>query len=358
MQAFDTLCWLDVACAKARCGVWLGGIMPEFVPWQDVFHNRSGAARRKLADSSTPTQDGSSTSSSSNTYSSSSSGNSSNSAVSSTTGDGTDHTGGVSSNSSMEHSEASSSNSSSSSNTSSSSRKQRTTDAAKDGSSSSLVAVKLRQLRHPLLMATYLKQKAELQRQVQLQPGLSSNGVIKSRQLGTRWEVMMRCVLQPTLLPWFHPVRQNHCCKRKHTVCDLPSSCSYLLIRCLVSAHRRQGLDLPAATSDTQTSDLNPSSPAEQLAAFKPPQPIDVIIPHHTSVVVITGPNTGGKTAAMKALGLAVAMAKVGMPIPAAAPALLPCYSSVLADIGDEQSLSANLSTFSGHLKRYGLQLA
>lgn len=43
---------------------------------------------------------------------------------------------------------------------------------------------------------------------------------------------------------------------------------------------------------------------------------------------------------------------RAGMLVPAAAPARLPCYSSVLADIGDEQSLTANLSTFSGHLKR------
>lgn len=55
----------------------------------------------------------------------------------------------------------------------------------------------------------------------------------------------------------------------------------------------------------------------------------------------------------MKALGLAVCMAKCGIPIPVSSRSpLLPCFSSVLADIGDEQSLTANLSTFSGHLKR------
>lgn len=54
----------------------------------------------------------------------------------------------------------------------------------------------------------------------------------------------------------------------------------------------------------------------------------------------------------MKALGLAVCMAKAGLPIPVDAPARLPCFSAVLADIGDEQSLTANLSTFSGHLRR------
>jgi dsDNA-specific endonuclease/ATPase MutS2 len=57
----------------------------------------------------------------------------------------------------------------------------------------------------------------------------------------------------------------------------------------------------------------------------------------------------------MKALGLAALMARTGLPLPAAggpSSAQLPAFSSVLADIGDEQSLTANLSTFSGHLKR------
>jgi dsDNA-specific endonuclease/ATPase MutS2 len=64
------------------------------------------------------------------------------------------------------------------------------------------------------------------------------------------------------------------------------------------------------------------------------------------------GPNTGGKTATMTAFGLAVALGKAGIPLPAQGPARFPAYSAVLADIGDEQSLTANLSTFSGHLKR------
>jgi hypothetical protein len=66
----------------------------------------------------------------------------------------------------------------------------------------------------------------------------------------------------------------------------------------------------------------------------------------------LAGPNTGGKTASLKALGLAAVAAKCGLPLPADAPARLPCFDAVLADIGDEQSLSASLSTFSGHLRR------
>ena len=80
-----------------------------------------------------------------------------------------------------------------------------------------------------------------------------------------------------------------------------------------------------------------------------------LLAPWHCFIPLPTGPNTGGKTATMKALGLAACMAKTGMMLPAAAPARLPCFSSVLADIGDEQSLTASLSTFSGHIKRWGL---
>ena len=82
--------------------------------------------------------------------------------------------------------------------------------------------------------------------------------------------------------------------------------------------------------------------------------PVDVLVSPQISVVVITGPNTGGKTATLKTFGLAALMAKVGMYIPAKEPVELPWFDLVLADIGDEQSLQQNLSTFSGHIRRIG----
>ena len=82
--------------------------------------------------------------------------------------------------------------------------------------------------------------------------------------------------------------------------------------------------------------------------------PVDVLVSPHISVVVITGPNTGGKTATLKTFGLAALMAKAGMYIPAKEPVELPWFDLVLADIGDEQSLQQNLSTFSGHIRRIG----
>ncbi|MEC4818845.1 MAG: endonuclease MutS2 [Scytonema sp. PMC 1069.18] len=80
--------------------------------------------------------------------------------------------------------------------------------------------------------------------------------------------------------------------------------------------------------------------------------PVDLLIQPQTRVVTITGPNTGGKTVTLKTLGLAALMAKVGLFVPAREPVELPWFDKVLADIGDEQSLQQNLSTFSGHIRR------
>lgn len=80
--------------------------------------------------------------------------------------------------------------------------------------------------------------------------------------------------------------------------------------------------------------------------------PIDVLINPNTRVVAITGPNTGGKTVTLKTIGIVALMAKVGLYIPAKYPAQIPWFKSILADIGDEQSLEQSLSTFSGHICR------
>lgn len=138
-------------------------------------------------------------------------------------------------------------------------------------------------------------------------------------------------------------------------VCDIASAvlinCNILAQIDLACAKAKLSIDMKAAKPL-----INNNGVVELRQARHPlidpgiVVPIDIMLGKNYNILIITGPNTGGKTVSLKTLGLFSMMVQAGLYIPAANESQMPIFKNVYADIGDEQSIEQSLSTFSAHM--------
>lgn len=140
-------------------------------------------------------------------------------------------------------------------------------------------------------------------------------------------------------------IRSHH--DRLASVFDAVLDCDVLAARAALA--RR--LDGTLATVGAPGVDLVSARHPLLVLADRAAVPVDLHLPAGCHGLVVTGPNTGGKTVALKTMGLLALMAQSGLAIPAAEGSGLPCFAGIYADIGDSQSIERNLSTFSSHVE-------
>lgn len=127
------------------------------------------------------------------------------------------------------------------------------------------------------------------------------------------------------------------------------------VLNCISIAAQKLKMEIPCLNSTKIISLISARHPLLYLSflnstELKQVVPLDVRLGDDNTVMVITGANAGGKTLTIKTIGLLLVMALSGMPVPADSSSSFPVLNNILVDIGDEQSIESNLSTFSAHI--------
>ncbi len=134
-------------------------------------------------------------------------------------------------------------------------------------------------------------------------------------------------------------------------------------LNCISLFAEMLNMQIPVVNNDNSINIVNARHPLLYLSFKKASYqkevvPLNVNLGIEKTVMVITGANAGGKTLAIKTIGLLLLMAISGMPVPADSSSSFPIFDDVLVDIGDEQSIENNLSTFSAHIKNISTIIA